>query len=127
VYLRVFTLKKGERKSSVCMCMWNNECPSQSMHVNEEARDNRSGGFKFAENERERERERVCMASGGQVQVSEHSGAKACLRALNACAYFPSALLQKREPWPIIVKPQARVHTHIYKPKTLQAHPSSIL
>jgi hypothetical protein len=38
--------------------MWNNECPSQSMHVNEEARDNRSGGFKFAENERERERER---------------------------------------------------------------------
>jgi hypothetical protein len=31
------------------------------MHVNEEARDNRSGGFKFAENERERERERERM------------------------------------------------------------------
>jgi hypothetical protein len=55
------------------------------------------------------------MASGGQVQVSEHRGAKACLRALNACAYFPSALLQKPEPWPIIVKPQVRActHTHI--------------
>jgi hypothetical protein len=31
------------------------------MHVNEEARDNRSGGFKFAETERERERERESM------------------------------------------------------------------
>jgi hypothetical protein len=49
--------------------MWNNECPSQSMHVNEEARDNRSGGFKFAENERERERESmhgVWRASAGK-------------------------------------------------------------
>ena len=49
--------ERGREKSYVCMCMWKNECPCQSMHVSE-ARGNWSGGFKFAETKRERERER---------------------------------------------------------------------
>jgi hypothetical protein len=58
--------ERGREKSHVCMCMWKNECPCQSMHVSE-ARGNWSGGFKFAETKRERERERVCMAYGGRI------------------------------------------------------------
>jgi len=55
--------ERGREKSYVCMCMWKNECPCQSMHVSE-ARGNWSGGFKFAETKREREREYAWRMAG---------------------------------------------------------------
>jgi hypothetical protein len=53
---------------------------------------------------RERERESMHGVWRENCQVIEHRGEKSYFRALNACAYFPAALLQKPDTWSLIVK-----------------------